>query len=228
MYRFTFLPIIALLVLMAGCKEKASDKLQEAPRKETLDPGPEETDTQKTILFFGNSLTAGYGLDPDLAFPALIQKRLDSLGYDLKAVNAGLSGDTTTSGLARLEWVLQGNVAIFVLELGANDGLRGIPLSESRINLQTIIDNVKQKNPETKILLAGMLIPPNMGPDYTAEFAKLFPDLAENNRISLIPFLLDGVAGHPELNLPDGIHPTAEGHKIVAENVWQVLRPILP
>lgn len=182
---------------------------------------------EKTILFFGDSLTAGMGLNPQNAFPALIQSTLDSLGMDYTVVNSGLSGETTTSGKNRLNWVLNQNAHIFILELGANDGLRGIPLSETRKNLQFIIDAVREKNPETKIVLAGMQIPPNMGPAYTKEFRKIFPDLAEKNSLPLIPFLLEGVAGEPELNQADGIHPTIEGHKIVAENTWAVLKEIV-
>jgi acyl-CoA thioesterase I len=184
---------------------------------------PEEQNNSKTILFFGNSLTAGYGVGVDGAFPALIQNRLDSLELGYKVVNAGLSGETTSGGLSRLEWVLNQKVDVFVLELGANDGLRGIPLTETRSNLQAIIDLVLEKNPETKIVLAGMQIPPNMGQSYTNEFKNIWTDLAKKNNIKLIPFLLDGVGGIPSLNQADGIHPTLEGHKILAENVWKVL-----
>ncbi|MGF1558949.1 MAG: arylesterase [Flavobacteriaceae bacterium] len=181
----------------------------------------------KTILFFGNSLTAGYGLDTEESFPSLIQDRLDSLGLRYKVINAGLSGETTAGGKSRLQWVLNQKVDIFVLELGANDGLRGVPLNETRNNLQAIIDMVWQKNADTKIILAGMMIPPNMGQDYTTEFRTIFPELAEKNKVLLIPFLLDGVAGNPDLNLADGIHPTAGGQKIVRENVWSILKNLL-
>ena len=191
-----------------------------------------DTDTEKksgakTILFFGNSLTAGYGLDTEESFPSLIQDKLDSLDLDYEVINAGLSGETTSGGKNRLEWVLNQNVDVFVLELGANDGLRGVPLSETKANLQEIIDKVWQKNKETKIILAGMMIPPNMGAAYTTEFRAIFPDLAKENEIELIPFLLEGVAGNPELNLDDGIHPTAEGQKIVTDNVWTILKKVL-
>ncbi len=181
----------------------------------------------KTILFFGNSLTAGYGLETEESFPSLIQEKLDSLNLDYEVINAGLSGETTSGGKNRLEWVLNQKVDVFVLELGANDGLRGVPLSETKTNLQTIIDMVRLKNEDTKIVLAGMMIPPNMGEDYTTEFRTIFPDLAAQNEIQLIPFLLEGVAGNPVLNLEDGIHPTAEGQKIVANNVWVVLKNVL-
>ncbi len=186
-----------------------------------------EDKNSKTILFYGNSLTAGYGVGLENAFPAQIQKILDSLQLEYSVVNAGLSGETTAGGLSRLDWVLSQHADVFVLELGANDGLRGIPLSETRENLQAIIDLVWKKNPETQILLAGMQIPPNMGQEYTAEFKKIWTDLAEKNKIKLIPFLLDGVGGVPELNQADGIHPTIEGHKILANNVWKELKNLL-
>jgi acyl-CoA thioesterase-1 len=179
---------------------------------------------QNTILFFGNSLTAGYGVDPSDAFPAIIQNKLDSLHLHYKVINAGVSGETTSGGLGRIDWILKQPPAIFVLELGGNDGLRGIPLNETRKNLQSIIDRVKQKNPSTKIILAGMKIPPNMGGQYTKEFQNIYPSLAELNHVNLIPFLLEGVGGNPALNQQDGIHPTVEGHKIVAENVWKILQ----
>lgn len=181
----------------------------------------------KTILFFGNSITAGYQLDLSEAFPALIQERLDSLDLDYRTVNAGLSGETTASGNSRVDWVMKNPMDIFVLELGANDGLRGISTEETRKNLESIITKVKEKYPDCQILLAGMMIPPNMGQDYTSSFQKIYPELATKYNIPLIPFLLEGVAGNPELNLEDGIHPTPEGHKILAENVWKHLVKML-
>lgn len=211
-----------------GASKKTDDKAS-TEAKSKID-GADETlnaSEKKTILFFGNSLTAGYGLDIKESFPSLIQNRLDSLNLNYTVVNAGLSGETTSGGKNRLSWILKQKVAIFVLELGANDGLRGIPLKETRTNLQIIIDAVREKNAETKIVLAGMQIPPNMGAAYTTEFRTIFPNLAEKNDVQLIPFLLNGVGGIPDLNLPDGIHPTAEGQKIVRENVWAVLEPLL-
>lgn len=181
----------------------------------------------KTILFFGNSLSAGYGLDPAQAFPALIQQKIDSLGLAYTVVNAGLSGETSAGGLRRIDWMLQRKIDVLVLELGANDGLRGIALDDTRRNLQTIIDRVKQKYPQAQIVIAGMQMPPNLGRTYTQSFRALFPDLAQKNNAALIPFLLEGVGGVPDLNLPDGIHPNAAGHRKVAENVWKVLRPLL-
>lgn len=195
--------------------------------EEVVDDQGQKSDESGVILFFGTSLTAGMGLDPNDAYPAVIQKKLDSLDLPYQVVNAGLSGETTASGINRIDWVLNQEVDIFVLELGANDGLRGIPLDETRKNLQAIIDRVRSKNPETKIILAGMQIPPNMGQEYTSEFRNIFPEMAKKNNIRLIPFLLEDVAGNPELNQQDGIHPTAKGQKILAENVWEVLEPIV-
>lgn len=187
----------------------------------------EKSTSTKTILFYGNSITAGYGLDLSEAFPALIENQIDSLGFNYKVVNAGVSGETSAAGLTRIDWVLKQPVDIFVLELGANDGLRGIKLTETKKNLKGIIDKVRAKYPNVEIILAGMEIPPSMGRDYTKEFREMFKELATENKVHFIPFLLEGVAGEPALNLPDGIHPTAEGHKILAKNVWPVLGPLL-
>ena len=182
----------------------------------------------KSIIFFGDSITAGYGLESaDEAFPALIQRKLDAAGRPWRVVNAGLSGETTAGGLRRLDWILRQPVDIFVLELGGNDGLRGIPLESSLSNLQTMIERIRAKYPPAIIVLAGMQIPTNLGPDYTRQFAAMYPELARKNHTVLIPFLLEGVGGVPSLNQADGIHPTAEGHKIVAETVWRTLQPLL-
>lgn len=181
----------------------------------------------RTMLFFGDSLTAGYGLDPDEAFPALIQRKLDASGRAWRVVNAGLSGETTAGGLRRLDWILRQPVDIFVIELGGNDGLRGIDPQTSRSNLEAMIKRIRERYPNVRVVLAGMQMPTNMGPEYTREFAAMYPDLAQKHPITLIPFLLEGVGGVPGLNLPDGIHPTAEGHKIVAETVWRALQPLL-
>ncbi len=217
-----------ILILLISCGETAT-KREENKTTEAVDAGNNVVSEEdgKVILFFGNSLTAGYGLEPEEAFPALIQARLDSLELDYTVVNAGLSGETTAGGRNRLSWVLNQKADIFVLELGANDGLRGIPLEETRKNLETIVNAVRERNPETEIVLAGMQIPPNMGEAYTTEFRQIFPDLAEKQGLHLIPFLLEDVAGIPELNQTDGIHPTREGQKIVAGNVWEVLEGVV-
>jgi acyl-CoA thioesterase-1 len=179
-------------------------------------------------LFFGDSLSAGYGLDDvNDAFPAIIQTKINALSLDYTVINSGLSGETTAGGKNRIDWVLNQKIDVFVLELGANDGLRGVPLKATRANLQAIIDAVLKKNAATKIILAGMQLPPNMGIDYTTEFRTIFPELAKKNNLKLIPFLLKDVGGIPALNQADGIHPTIEGQKIVANNVWKVLAPIL-
>lgn len=185
-----------------------------------------QSDSQK-ILFFGDSITAGYGLQESEAYPAFVQQKIDSLGWDFETVNAGLSGETSAGGLRRVDWMLRQNFDVFVLELGGNDGLRGIDLQATKSNLRGIIEKVREKNPDARILLAGMQVPPNLGPDYTEEFKQMYPELAKEKNVTLIPFLLDGVGGDPELNQSDGIHPTAEGHKLLAENVWQVLKPVL-
>ena len=180
-----------------------------------------------TILFFGDSITAGYGLDPDQAFPALIQDRADSLGIALETVNAGVSGETTAGGLRRVDWVLQRPFDIFVLGLGGNDGLRGLDPDHTRENLQKIMDKVRENRPGVKIVLAGMEAPPNMGDEYTLRFRQVFQALADANDVVFMPFLLEDVAGIPEHNMPDGIHPTAGGHRIIAGNVWKVLEPLI-
>jgi acyl-CoA thioesterase I len=181
----------------------------------------------KVILFYGDSLTAGYGLSPEEAFPALVEKKLNKDKNKAKVVSAGLSGETSAGGLTRLDWVIRQPIDIFILELGANDGLRGLPLEQTQKNLQEIIDKVKAKFPAVKIVIAGMMVPPNMGPEYTAKFRKIFPDLAKKNNATLIPFLLQDVAGNEKLNLGDGIHPNPEGHKIVADNVIKFIEPLL-
>ena len=181
----------------------------------------------KTILFLGDSLTAGYGLSPDQAFPAIAESLLKQKGKNVKVINAGISGETSAGGLARIDWVLKQPVDILFLELGANDGLRGLPVSETEKNLQGIIDKVKVKNKSVKVVLAGMMVPPNMGKEYSSQFEKVFINLATRNKCVRIPFLLDGVGGIERLNQVDGIHPTAEGHRIVANTVVKTLEPLL-
>ena len=216
--------IISLIILFSACtnNEKPAGTNQTNNASESV-----PVTKKKTIVFFGNSLTAGYGVSPSEAFPAIIQKKIDSLGLPYQVINAGVSGETSSGGKTRIQWILREPVNIFVLELGANDGLRGAPLSETKKNLQDIIDTVKAKYPNAKLVFAGMEIPPNMGQVYTTEFRNIYTDLAKKNSMTLIPFLLEGVGGEPELNQADGIHPTAEGHVIVAENVWRQLEKLL-
>jgi acyl-CoA thioesterase I len=187
-----------------------------------------QTDVEsKTIIFYGDSITAGYGVGTEFAFPHLIGEQLDKDGYDVEVVNAGLSGETSAGGLTRIDWMLNRRFDVFVLELGANDGLRGLPVDETSKNLQAIIDKVLAKYPDTKIVLAGMMVPPNMGQDYASEFESLFPQLAKRNKALLIPFLLKDVAGIAELNQPDGIHPNTQGHKIIADNLYPYFKKLL-
>lgn len=208
--------LITSFALLSACGSSTDEKQTETKAADSTLVSTAE----KTILFFGNSLTAGYGIDPEDAFAGLVQERLDSLGKEYRVINGGLSGETTAGGLSRLDWFLEEEPTIFILELGGNDGLRGILPSESKRNLLAIIDKVRAKYPATKIILAGMQIPPNMGQDYTEEFKAIYPAVAAEKNVTLIPFLLEGVAGNPDLNLPDGIHPTEEGHKIVFETIW--------
>jgi acyl-CoA thioesterase-1 len=184
-------------------------------------------DSPKRILFFGDSITAGYGIDEDEAFPALIQQKIDSLNWSFEAVNAGLSGETSAGGLRRVDWMLRQPVSVFVLELGGNDGLRGIDLDATKENLQKIIEKVEAKYPGAEIVVTGMQVPPNLGPEYTKKFKSMYPELAKKNDATLIPFLLKGVGGNENLNQADGIHPTAKGHQVIAKTVWDTLKPIL-
>ena len=220
--------LLILMVWGCGSSETKTDAKSEtssaaAGQKTPLPPAS----TKQTVLFFGNSLAAGYGVEPSQAFPALIGEKIDSAGLNYTVVNAGLSGETTAGGKSRIGWVLRQPVAVFVLELGGNDGLRGLPLSATRQNLQAIMDTVRRKSPQATIVLAGMQIPPNLGTDYTREFRELFKELADKNKAILIPFLLESVGGVPKLNQADGIHPNPAGHKIVAETVWGIIRPVL-
>lgn len=201
-------------------KDKDDTVVEETENSEITD--------NKTILFFGDSITAGYGLETtDDAYPAVVQQKIDSLDLNYTVVNSGVSGETSAGGRSRIDWILNQDIEIFLLELGANDGLRGVPLSETRNNLQAIITSVKQKDPSTKIILAGMELPPNMGQDYTSGFRTMYAELAKKNDVVFIPFILKDVGGIAELNQSDGIHPTVKGHKIIANTVWEYLKPLL-
>jgi acyl-CoA thioesterase-1 len=183
----------------------------------------------RTILFFGDSITAGYGLEDPAAeaYPAAIQAKIDAAGLPWRVVNAGLSGETTSGGLRRVDWILRQPVDIFVVALGGNDGLRGVAPSVVRANLEAIIDRVRERRPSARVVIAGMRMFTNMGEEYTKSFAAVFPEVAAREKIPLVPFLLEGVGGRPELNQGDGMHPTAAGDLIVADNVWRVVRPLL-
>ncbi|MCA9738705.1 MAG: arylesterase [Gemmatimonadetes bacterium] len=185
-------------------------------------------DARPVVVFLGTSLTAGYGLeDPSLAFPALVQARIDAAGLDYRVVNGGVSGDTSAGGLRRVDWLLEQPVAVLVLELGANDGLRGQDPEALKENLLEVIRRTRAAHPEARVLVAGMEAPPNLGDRYTARFRGVFREVADETGATLLPFLLEGVAGEPALNQEDGIHPTPEGHRVVADHVWAALEPLL-
>lgn len=227
LHLFLLITTLALVGCSDGDPSGAEAPEADMPTTDVTQTHAAETDP-KTILFFGNSLTAGYGLDDrDQAFPGLIRQKIDSLGWDFRVVNAGLSGETTAGGLSRSDWLLRQQVDVLVLALGGNDGLRGLPVESARENLRAIIDRTRARYPEAEIVLAGMQIPPNLGRDYATRFRALYPELAEAADVHLIPFLLEGVGGMPTLNQRDGIHPTAEGQRIIAENVWETLKPVL-
>jgi acyl-CoA thioesterase-1 len=214
-----------LLILIFFVSACGNQQPKQAEQQNQVDSLTTET---KNILFFGTSLTAGYGIDdPSQAYPALIQNKIDSLKLPYHVVNGGLSGETSAGGLGRIDWILKQPVDIFVLELGANDGLRGLSVVETTANLQAIIDKVKAKYPNAKLVMEGMQMPPNMGQKYTAEFKNLFSSLAVKNEMLFVPFLLEGVGGVAKLNQNDGIHPNEQGAKILAQNVWVILKPIL-
>ena len=213
--RYGFL--LALLVACGG----------ERPAHLPDDPPPRPDGEQGRVVFLGTSLTAGLGLDPANAYPALIQAKIDSAGLLYTAVNAGVSGETSAGALRRIDWLLQQPVAVLVIETGANDALRGLNVDTMSANIQAVIDHARKLNPPPAIVLVGMRAPPNLGPDYVRRFRAVFPALAEKNKIPLVPFLLDGVAGRPSLNQGDMIHPTGKGHRIMAETVWRVVGPVL-
>lgn len=218
--------LLVVLICLVSCSNPAGN--QQSQETESNVKNEDQEMPPKRILFFGNSLTAGYGLEnTEEAFPGLIQQKIDSLNLPYQAVNAGLSGETTAGGNERIDWLLKQQIDIFVLELGANDGLRGLPVDETYSNLQSIVNKVKSAWPDCKIVLAGMLVPPSMGQNYAESFKQIFPKLAKENELTLVSFLLENVAGEVELNQNDGVHPTKEGQRIMAENVWKTLFPLL-
>jgi acyl-CoA thioesterase-1 len=221
--------LFSLASLFSSCGGGQGNEQSENEKVDAAKTTAKKTDDKavKKILFFGTSLTAGLGLDVNEAFPAVIQHKIDSLKLPYKVVNAGLSGETSAAGKTRIDWLLKQPFDIIVLELGANDGLRGLPLADTKENLQQITDKVKKKYPQVRFVLAGMQIPPSMGAEYAEEFKSIFPALAKKNNMVLVPFLLQGVGGVPKLNQKDGIHPTVEGQKILAENVWAHLKGLL-
>ena len=202
----------------------------ESPRPAEARPDAPSTDGEARrhaprIVILGDSLTAGLGLPVEQSYPSLLQQRLNKEGLNFEVVNAGVSGDTSAGGLSRLDWALEGNVRVLLVALGGNDGLRGLPPEQLRANLAQIIERAQTRG--IRVILAGMEAPPNYGRDYIVAFHKVYPALAKEYRVTLLPFLLEGVAGSQTLNQPDGIHPTAEGAGIVADHVWAVLKPLL-
>lgn len=232
-----YLSVIVGVLALVGCGQDRSNSPPSSPRTDTA-ASRAPTDTPRTteaknshglrVLVLGNSIAAGSGVPPAEAFPNRLQQKVDSLGWNVTIQNAGVSGETTAGGLQRIGWLLSEPVDVLLLELGGNDGLRGVDPSATRDNLEAIIDTTLATYPEARVLLAGMRIPPNLGRDYTEQFREIYPAVAEtDDRVTLIPFILKNVAGVDSLMQNDGIHPTAEGHRIVASNVWSFLRPIL-
>lgn len=222
--------VIALPVATAACdvrepaRESVGGARVEAPASLPADNGQADA-SRPRIAVLGDSLTAGYGVNPDEAYPALLQQRLDAAGFKYQIVNAGVSGDTSAGGLSRIDWALEGDVRVLIVALGANDGLRGLPVEELRRNLSAIIERAQARH--VKVVLAGMEAPPNFGPAYTTGFHQIYPELAKHYGTALVPFLLQGVAGIEALNQRDGIHPNPEGARLVAGSVWAVLRPLV-
>jgi len=225
---------LTTVLLLAACAPADGPPASGPPEQTAPDerpaPPPQDDADVLTILYLGDSLTAGYGLQrgPEQAYPALIQQRLDSLGITARTINAGVSGDTSSGGRTRLGWYLDRyDVDILVVALGANDGLRGLPVSTLRTNLEALIDAARAAEPGVRILLAGMMVPPSYGDVYFQEFARLYPEIAEAKDVHLVPFLLEGVGGVPQMNQPDGVHPTAAGQRQMADVVWTHLRPVV-
>ena len=216
---------LALALILLGCgKEPRSDQ---AGRPAGSGPALPQAGATPTIVFLGTSITAGLGLDPEQAYPAVIQKKLDSAGFQYQVINAGNSGESSAGALNRIDWILQQAPAVLVIETGANDGLRGQSPEAVRDNIQAIIDRTRERSAGTSIILAGMQALPNLGREYVRRFVAIYPELAERNQIRLVPFILEGVGGVDSLNQADGIHPTPRGQEIVADNVWRVLEPVL-
>jgi acyl-CoA thioesterase-1 len=224
------LPIAALIVLVSaacGRPESSAPARASTPERTPAAERPEGPPAiaRPRIVFLGDSLTAGYGLAKEQSVPSLIQTRLRQQGYEYEVVNAGVSGDTSAGGLTRLDWALEGDVDVLVIELGANDGLRGLPVTNMKRNLGEIITRAKER--DIKVVLTGMEAPPNFGAGYTSEFRQAYQDLAREHDVVFMPFYLEGVAGNPNLNIADGIHPNAEGARIIERSLWRTLEPLL-
>ena len=220
--------LVALACLgAAGCRgdSKEPSAASREAAAATVPADPDAPPARPRIVAFGDSLTIGLGLLEQEAYPALLQNKINEAGYQFEVVNAGVSGDTSAGGLRRLDWALEGNVKVLIVAFGGNDGLRGLPVAQMKENLSQIIDKARERN--IVIILAGMEAPPNFGQEYATGFRQAFRDVALNKRVLFIPFLLNNVAGKPELNQADGIHPNQQGTQIVADTVWSVLEPLL-
>jgi len=216
--------LLGLLILGCGGEQLPKDARRGG---DTVIPSRPAAGATPTIVFLGTSITAGLGLDPQQAYPALIQRKLDSAGFHYQVINAGVSGETSAGALTRIDWILRQAPAVLVIETGANDGLRGQPPEAVQQNIQAIIDRTRSSSPDTEIILGGMRALPNLGSTYVRRFVAIYPELAARNQLRLVPFMLEGVGGVDSLNQADGIHPTPRGQEIVAENVWKVLTPVL-
>ena len=228
--RLRFLPLVVCAVALAaslGCRGESPSPGQTAgaPAAAPVQQDPSAPPARPKIVTLGDSLTAGYGLLETQSYPAVLQQRIDADGYAFEVSNAGVSGDTSAGALRRLDWALEGDVRVVVVALGGNDGLRGLSAADMKRNLTSIVERAKARR--VAVILAGMEAPPNYGPEYVAAFRQVFREVALEQRVLFIPFLLQGVAGRSELNLPDGIHPNATGAAKVADTVWGVLRPLL-
>lgn len=225
---FVLLPLLAACSTPDAPTEPArSDAPAASARPTPGDTSLPQPDSLRRILVVGNSIADGYGLTRAQSFPALLQQKIDSAGLPFRVDNQGVSGQTTAGGLNGLTWHLERPVDVLLLELGANDGLRGQPVPNIRRNLTAIIERVRDANPDAAVVLTGMQMPPSFGQRYTQEYREVFPAVAEEQGAALVPFLLEGVGGVPRLNQPDGVHPTADGQRIIAQNVWQTLEPVL-
>jgi len=227
--RSAFVSLVVLVCVgAAGCRnqpEKAPSEASRAAAAATVPADPDTPPVRPRIVAFGDSLTIGLGLLEQEAYPALLQKKIDEAGYQFEVVNAGVSGDTSAGALRRLEWALEGDVKVLIVAFGGNDGLRGLPVAQMKDNLSQIIDKARER--DIIVILAGMEAPPNFGQEYATQFRQAFRDVALAKRVLFIPFLLNNVAGKPELNQADGIHPNQEGTRIVADTMWSVLQPLL-
>jgi acyl-CoA thioesterase I len=215
-----YVPLLGLVAGLLGCDQRREDS------PATTTP-PTPTSLAPSVLFLGTSLTAGLGIDPEQAYPALIQRKIDSAGLHYRVINAGVSGETSAGALRRVDWLFREPISVLVVETGANDGLRGLSPDSLRSNIQAIFDRAKQLHPAPRLVLLGMRVPPNYGKTYSQRFQAVYRELAEANNAALVPFLLEGVGGMSQLNQADGIHPTAEGQQQLAATVWRVLEPVL-